>query len=294
VILTGITDFVSRGDLIDRALFLHLPVIGEEERRTEAAFWKDFDAESPRLLGALLDAVAGGLRELPNIHLTGMPRMADFAMFGESTSRALGYPPDHFLDAYRDNRLTANESALEDSPVAAAVRELVSRGPWTGTAGQLLDELGKTSSGTPFATIATGAGSRTATDRWPRSPRGMSGVIRRLAPAFRAVGIEVELGRSHDRYITIRTAPRKDGIQPTQPAQPTPPLVLQSETCVGPASVEQPAQPPTQTGAATDAMQPFGVQRVTQNGVGRDGRDGRIPTQSIAPDPWIEEGEWTA
>ncbi len=45
VILTGITDFVSRGDLIDRSLFLHLAVIDEKKRRTEVEFWRDFDAE---------------------------------------------------------------------------------------------------------------------------------------------------------------------------------------------------------------------------------------------------------
>ena len=43
VILTGITDFVSRGDLIDRSLFLHLPVIPEEKRRSERQFWGDFE-----------------------------------------------------------------------------------------------------------------------------------------------------------------------------------------------------------------------------------------------------------
>src|SRR5262249_53634379 len=69
-ILTGITDFVSRGDLIDRSLFLHLPVIPEENRRLERELWPDFDRQAPRLLGALLDAVAGGLRILPQIKLS--------------------------------------------------------------------------------------------------------------------------------------------------------------------------------------------------------------------------------
>ena len=128
VILTGITDFVNRGDLIDRALFLHLAVIPEENRRTESAFWRDFEAALPQLFGALLDAVAGGLRLLPEVKPAAVPRMADFAVFGDAVSRALGNPPGTFLDAYRQNRRDANESAVEDNPVAGAVRELASRG----------------------------------------------------------------------------------------------------------------------------------------------------------------------
>ena len=51
VILTGITDFVSRGDLIDRCVFQPLKPIADNERRTERDFWNVFHAESPRLLG---------------------------------------------------------------------------------------------------------------------------------------------------------------------------------------------------------------------------------------------------
>src|SRR5262249_23568830 len=54
VILTGITDFVNRGDLVDRCLFLHLAVIPEENRRTEEEFWAAVHATLPQLFGALL------------------------------------------------------------------------------------------------------------------------------------------------------------------------------------------------------------------------------------------------
>jgi len=83
VILNGITDFVNRGDLIDRCLFVHLSPIPETSRRTEKELWADFDREAPRLLGALLDAVAGGLRMLPHVQLSSLPRMADFALLGK-------------------------------------------------------------------------------------------------------------------------------------------------------------------------------------------------------------------
>jgi hypothetical protein len=300
VILNGITDFVARGDLIDRCLFIHLPPIPEEKRRSESDFWKDLDAVAPRLFGALLDAVVGGLRELPKIRLASLPRMADFALFGEAVCRGLDRPAGEFLAAYRANRQAANESALEDSPVAAAVRELASQGPWKGTAAELLDELGRTSSGSPLVVTASGPGSRKSSDRWPRTPRGMSGAIRRLAPALRAVGINVTFGRDHDRYISIEKAaiPMGNGAQAQPKAAP--------KDCVGDTPTQQ-AQPtqahdslhktragrngqPEQTGAATGASNGLEMKA----GVDCDGCDGRIPTLSAEPDPWSEEGEWTA
>ncbi len=59
VILNGIEDIVTRPDLADRAVFLTLEAIPEERRRPEAELWAAFDAERPRILGVLLDAVAG-------------------------------------------------------------------------------------------------------------------------------------------------------------------------------------------------------------------------------------------
>ena len=52
VVLTGIADFVNRGDLIDRCVFLHLPVIAEDKRQTEAMFKKAFNAAHAELFGA--------------------------------------------------------------------------------------------------------------------------------------------------------------------------------------------------------------------------------------------------
>jgi hypothetical protein len=80
VILNGIEDIVTRPDLADRALFLTLEPIPEDRRRPEAELWAAFEAERPRILGALLDAVVEALKRLPETHLPKLPRMADFAL----------------------------------------------------------------------------------------------------------------------------------------------------------------------------------------------------------------------
>ena len=78
IILNGIDDFVRKGDLADRSVFLHLPPIirrGAARGRVLAGVRE----LQPRILGGLLDAVVGGLRELPSVKLAELPRMADFA-----------------------------------------------------------------------------------------------------------------------------------------------------------------------------------------------------------------------
>ncbi|HEY9269584.1 PriCT-2 domain-containing protein, partial [Achromobacter sp.] len=62
VLLNGIDAIATRPDLADRALVITLPTIPAARRRQEAVFWDAFEAVRPRLLGALLDAVAGALR----------------------------------------------------------------------------------------------------------------------------------------------------------------------------------------------------------------------------------------
>ena len=118
VILNGIDEFVRRDDLADRCVFLHLPAIDAGNRRKEADLWQSFQADYPAILAGLLDAVAGGLRELPQVQLAELPRIADFACFGEAVGRALGWPAGTFISAYNANRRDTIVTSLEESLVA--------------------------------------------------------------------------------------------------------------------------------------------------------------------------------
>ena len=80
-LLNGIEDVIGRADLADRAIFLTLEPIGEEQRRSETELWREFELARPRILGALLDAVAHGLRAVGSVQLARLPRMADFALW---------------------------------------------------------------------------------------------------------------------------------------------------------------------------------------------------------------------
>jgi hypothetical protein len=96
ILLNGIEDVISRPDLADRTLFLTLPPIGDPQRRSEAELWREFEIARPRILGALLDAAAHGLRSLSELRhrLEQLPRMADFTLWTSACETAL-WPLGH-------------------------------------------------------------------------------------------------------------------------------------------------------------------------------------------------------
>ena len=126
IILNGIEDIVTRPDLADRAILLMLAPIAERKRRPETALWREFEHARPRILGALLDAAAHGLRMLPQVRLKRLPRMADFALWATACESAFR-PAGTLETAYYNNRRDAIENIVDADPVAAHVRELHGR-----------------------------------------------------------------------------------------------------------------------------------------------------------------------
>jgi hypothetical protein len=202
-ILNGIDEFVRRDDLADRCVFLHLPPIIAAGRRAEVEFWLSFRADYPGILGGLLSAVVGGLREQPSVRLAELPRMADFARFGEAVGRGLGWPAETFLSAYSENRREATVTALEESVLARILLDSAAwgdMGNWTLSATEMLDELAKY---VPPNVRASG--------RWPKSPRTFSNELRRIAPQLRTRGISVNFVRNRvSRLITVHVDPSFD------------------------------------------------------------------------------------
>ncbi len=195
IILNGIEDIVNRPDLADRAVFMALKAIPEEERRPEAELWAAFEEERPKILGVLLDAVAQGLRMLPDTRLEKLPRMADFALWVSACETAI-WPTGTFWSAFCGNQASAVEKVIDADLVAAALRDLMSaRTMWTGTATDLLDALSQE------------AGERATRSRlWPTTPQALTGRLRRATTFLRKLGLESEFdreGRSRTRVIRI-------------------------------------------------------------------------------------------
>jgi hypothetical protein len=177
-ILNGITEFVKSPDLDDRCFYMSLLPLPKGTNQGDEMLARDFRAAQPRILGALLDAMAYGLAHLDEARRFyrehgGDVRLADVAIWVTACEPAFGWPMGTFLDAYRANRREAVEKLIEMDPVALAIRSgMNTRENYRATVTQL------------------------ATDFSMKGDPGRIGEgLRVIAPPLRKVGINITFER---------------------------------------------------------------------------------------------------
>ncbi len=183
IIMNGISDIITRQDLLDRAICIALPVIEPTKRKDERELDNSFNNDLPYIFTGLLEILVKVLRHRPHIRLLEKPRMASFALLGEALERALNLPANSFADAYQCNYQGNMLSVLDNSPVAVAVM------------GYLQDELNF--SGTYLDLLDKLNFYRPRQLGWPTSPKGLANSLRRLAPGLALVGINLLFGEKH-------------------------------------------------------------------------------------------------
>ena len=138
-------DLAERADLADRSIVVELPAMDEDKQRGEDEFWDSFKEANPKILGTLLDGVAGAIAGANQIDLSGYGRfrMPDFARFAEAGCRALGFEEGQFLSALSTNTERAMRLAFKQDVVAQAINLLIDQKPegWRGNTRPLLDAL---------------------------------------------------------------------------------------------------------------------------------------------------------
>lgn len=204
VILTSIDAGALRGDLGDRVLLCDLERIPDEQRRSETELAELYENLRAAVLGAILDVLAEVLAVLPTINLPTGPRMFDFARVLAAVDKVMG---TNALETYMGQRDRIAEDVVEADPVGKAIVQLIDKvDPWSGTMGELLAAIPQTP----------------VPRDWPTNPRKLSGRLKRVTPALRNLGIEIERDRKpggkRDRVLTIR----KTGGE-TVPTVPTVP-----------------------------------------------------------------------
>lgn len=205
VILNGITDYLTRQDLVDRSILLHLPPL--EHHQPEAELWADFQEAHPRALGRLLDLAALALRELPRTRTPNV-RLADFARWAlaaESGYAKVGV----FEQAFTEMRADAVRVALDNEPLYPLLLRLLEEGPFEGSAGELLEQLN-----------ALRGEDKKPPEGWPRTPHAVASWLKRTAPALRKVGVQVDpLKREKDKR-RWKIAMQKEGGEQTSQMSP--------------------------------------------------------------------------
>ena len=197
--LNGVNVAASKPDLLDRCILFGLEPINPVDRRSEEEVWQQFEAARARLIGSIFDTLSQAMALRPSVRLGGLPRMADFALWGCAVAEALGYSQEDFLSAYEGNTETRNEEALQASPVAAMVMELMDGQPeWEGTPSELLAEL---------EALANDHHVNTKSSVWPKAAHALSRRLNEVRPNLAAVGISVSTRREgRRRVVTIQKA----------------------------------------------------------------------------------------
>lgn len=178
IILNGISACVTAQDLVDRTITIETPVITERFEVTE--LWREYEAERPRLLGALLDVAAKALELLPTMHIPAdeRPRLVEFARLGMAVAAALGSKPEDFLREFNTSRQESLSRTIDASPVAASVVDMIAARP-QGMTAPVKEILASLEVYRPMGC-----------ESWPRSPKGLGDALRRAAPALRQLGID--------------------------------------------------------------------------------------------------------
>ncbi|MGZ8158850.1 MAG: hypothetical protein ACXWT1_05175 [Methylobacter sp.] len=199
IIINSIPNVLTAQDAIDRTISIDLPTIAYREEAQINAAWDD---AMPAIFGGLMDLFVKTLALMPTVKLINPPRMADFTRLGEAMVQVLGHQPGVFDALYKSNRAVSIGLALEASPVAIAVRDMVdeysglSPVVFTGTMKNLLEKMNKYKQDPQF---------------WPKSPRGLGDALRRQDPAFKTLGIDIEISKPGRQGVIVKIRKREHG-----------------------------------------------------------------------------------
>ncbi|CAI7979448.1 4Fe-4S ferredoxin-type domain-containing protein [Frankia sp. Hr75.2] len=239
--MTTIDAGALNGDLAERLLTIELRLIPDSARREEADLDAAYADAHPAILASLFDLLADVLKVLPDVVLTERPRMADFARVLAAVDRVTGWST---LESYKDTARDAVADVLDGEPFAKAVVELVDRSGPDGlllTASELLEKVA-----TPDR----------LPKKWPKDATRAGGQLKRLAPALRTIGIDVDDSQRGPKpkkqrlyRLTASTERRCETASPASPNGENRPLTWENR---GDASESLTASPLDPWGDAED------------------------------------------
>ena len=143
IILNGIGDVVTKGDLAERTNIIYLDAISQ--RKTEKQVWEEFNESKPKLLGAIFNCIKDGLRDVGEMETTikKLPRMADFCVYGAAFIKAMGLKWEDFVKQYTSstNGLISEQAQLDDFVILIHTFLNENKNYWSGQAKNLLPAL---------------------------------------------------------------------------------------------------------------------------------------------------------
>jgi hypothetical protein len=122
---SGINIIFKEADALDRSIRIELERLDPKKKITEDRIDEELKQQIPQLLGYIFDVVAKALDLKDSVSLKELPRMADFAVWGEAIARALGYKPLEFLNAYFENIGKQKIEIIESDPFTESISKFI-------------------------------------------------------------------------------------------------------------------------------------------------------------------------
>ena len=201
VLLNGIDEIATRGDLADRSVPIRLSGISDEKRKPDSEVEELFMLYGPQLMSALLDGVCSAIKNLPTANPPFKSRMSGPVQWVTAAEVGLGLKQGRFSETYERLRTVEARYRMDESPIGRAINKLVLQNNycWFGSAVTLLQDLNELDL----------IGERHCSD-WPKDARALGKLLKRIKPDLEKGGLEMDFDRTATkRTIVIRRIKRE-------------------------------------------------------------------------------------
>ena len=213
-VFTSIKDVVTKTDLADRKMRLELQKIGNN-RKTEKKLFAEFEKIRPLVLGALYDAVAGALAELPNMSEKPLPRMADAAQLMFAVEQHLKWKEGTVEKLLADEASADADDMVDGNTFAQLLIKKV----------QLEGNAWKEVSARTIISALKELAEPEDKQFVPRTERALADKIRELGPDLAIKGLDITHRRNKKKrfYDMFYLEPSETDNNPSQSVNPSPP-----------------------------------------------------------------------
>ncbi|MDH3611247.1 MAG: hypothetical protein OEM79_05740 [Nitrosopumilus sp.] len=188
LILNGIAPNFNQPDLQDRILSYERIPFEENDRLTEEEIEEKFQKLLPLILGQIFTTLHQAMQTIHQIKKEIKPktRMADFEIWGEAISRALGYEPYSFLEKYHAKIKRKSIELVESQPLVKTIVKLLEISPkYENSMERTLQDL------KPIA-IRLGIDVDYKYERFPKSSSKLSSELEIIQPHLTKLGIKYQ------------------------------------------------------------------------------------------------------
>lgn len=144
IVINGIDNVVTKGDLLSRALIFNLVKIDNGKIQTDEQLKKQFEKKKPYFLGSIFNIISYVLEDIDSIEDSDyVIRLAGFQNMAIKIGRVLLNKDSKYIkELLKANKAEADMQAVESNPLAVLIREYMEkRKRWKGSVMEFYNQL---------------------------------------------------------------------------------------------------------------------------------------------------------